>query len=209
MSGTCSAVLERPSWLTQPTCTTCWSPSVSTARSIRASTCCGRREWAATSCAVVWAATRPARSGATSTTWRDPCFDNHLLDWAGDGVVVASFAIAWPTERGGTDPHALDTLMEGLAFQLDNPDDYGIEDPVTIQVSVTSALGLAGRITGREIDATWLGAVHSNFTRSSPADTEGMVSCRRAVIRAGCRAVPGRAAPVGPRRPRSRCRSAA
>ena len=69
--------------------------------------------------------------------------------------------------QGGADPHALDTLMEGLAFQLDNPDDYGIEDPVTIEVSVTSALRLAGRITGREIDAKWLGAVHSNYSLKS------------------------------------------
>jgi hypothetical protein len=94
-------------------------------------------------------------------------YDNYRLDWAVNGVVVTLFVIDWPTERGGADPHALDALMEGLAFQLDNPDDYGIEDPVTIQVSVTSALRLAGRITGREIDATWLGAVHSNYSLKS------------------------------------------
>ncbi|MFI7707717.1 DUF6461 domain-containing protein [Nonomuraea sp. NPDC049480] len=91
-------------------------------------------------------------------------YENHLLHWAVDGTIVTILAIAWPSERGGVDPHALDALMEGLAFQLDNPDDDGIENPVTIEVSVTSALRLAGRITGREIDAKWLNAVHSNYS---------------------------------------------
>ncbi|MEV0233613.1 DUF6461 domain-containing protein [Nonomuraea sp. NPDC050786] len=100
-------------------------------------------------------------------------YDNYRLDWAVDGVLVTCFPIDWPTERGGFDPHALDPLMEGLAFQLDNPDDYSIEDPVTIEVSVTSALRLAGRITGREIDAKWLNAVHSRYSLrpSRPQET--------------------------------------
>lgn len=94
-------------------------------------------------------------------------YDNYRLDWAVDRVLVTYFAIDWPSERGGTEPHALDPLMEGLAYQLDNPDDPEIEDPVTTEVSVTSALRLAGRITGREIDAKWLGAVHSCYSLRS------------------------------------------
>ncbi|MEV4565443.1 hypothetical protein AB0K12_16900 [Nonomuraea sp. NPDC049419] len=54
--------------------------------------------------------------------------------------------------------------MDGPAFQLTNPDDYTIEDEVTVEVSITSALRPAGRITGREIDATWLGRVHSRYS---------------------------------------------
>ncbi|MFC4005958.1 DUF6461 domain-containing protein [Nonomuraea purpurea] len=93
--------------------------------------------------------------------------DNYRVDWAIDGVLVTCFAIHWPDERGGADPNALDPLMEGLTFQLDDPDDPGIEDPVYIEVSVTSALRLASRITGREIDAKWLSAVHSNYSLKS------------------------------------------
>ncbi|MEV4249814.1 DUF6461 domain-containing protein [Streptosporangium canum] len=88
----------------------------------------------------------------------------YRLDWAADGAIVTSFAIDWPDERGGVNPHALDPLMEGLKFQLDNPGNFSIDDPVTIEVSVTSALRLAGRITGSEINAEWLDAIHTRYS---------------------------------------------
>ncbi|TYB57233.1 hypothetical protein FXF51_41155 [Nonomuraea sp. PA05] len=94
-------------------------------------------------------------------------YDNYRLDWAVDGILVTCFAINWPDARGGTDPHSLDALMEDLAFQLDDPDDDATENPVTIEVSVTSALELAGRITGRRLDTKWLSAVHSNYSLQS------------------------------------------
>lgn len=46
--------------------------------------------------------------------------------------------------------------MEGLRFQLDE------DDPI-VEESLTSAFVLAGRITGQEIDRTWLDSPHTRF----------------------------------------------
>lgn len=91
------------------------------------------------------------------------CASGHRLDWAVDGVTVVAFNLVWPSERFGADPTALDQLMRDLHFQLDEPGDIFNEDPTTVEVSVTSALRLAGRLTGREIDAAWLDRAHSTY----------------------------------------------
>jgi hypothetical protein len=76
------------------------------------------------------------------------------LEWAVDGEIVTSFKIDWPGPKGGSDPHALDPLMEGLHFQLEEP--APTPDPVRVEVILTSALRLAGRITGHELTEQWL-----------------------------------------------------
>ncbi|MFI6928429.1 hypothetical protein ACIBIZ_51495 [Nonomuraea spiralis] len=70
---------------------------------------------------------------------------------------------AWPSQRAGADPTALDPLMRDRHFQLDEPGDIFNEDPTTVDVSVTSALRPAGRLTGREIDAGSLDRTHSLY----------------------------------------------
>ncbi|MEV4894247.1 DUF6461 domain-containing protein [Nonomuraea sp. NPDC055795] len=84
-----------------------------------------------------------------------------LLEWAVDGEIVTSFTVDWPDPKGGSDPHALDHLMEGLHFQLEEPGPT--PDPVTVEVSLTSALRLAGRITGHELTEAWLADVHTCY----------------------------------------------
>jgi hypothetical protein len=83
------------------------------------------------------------------------------LKWAVDGEIVTSFTIDWPDPKGGSDPHALDPLMEGLHFQLEEPGPTPA--PVTVEVSLTSALRLAGRITGHELTEQWLADVHAFY----------------------------------------------
>ena len=77
------------------------------------------------------------------------------FEWVVDGTVVTAFLLSDPEERWGTDPHALDPLMAGLRFGCDDHGAFEVEDPVTIEESITSALRLAGRITGKEIDSAW------------------------------------------------------
>ncbi|MEV4299672.1 DUF6461 domain-containing protein [Microbispora rosea] len=90
--------------------------------------------------------------------------NNCRLDWAVNGEIVTFLAIDWPDARGGTDPHALDSLMEGLRFELEEPG--SVTDPVTVEVSLTSALRLAARITGHEITGEWLDGVHTAYAFS-------------------------------------------
>ncbi|MEU0483458.1 DUF6461 domain-containing protein [Streptosporangium sp. NPDC006013] len=76
-----------------------------------------------------------------------------------DGEVVVAFQPTWPDPVHGSDPHALDHLMEGLRFQTSGDD--VIEDRVDEGESISSVLTLIGRITGTDIAADWLEATHS------------------------------------------------
>ncbi|WP_204046243.1 hypothetical protein [Acrocarpospora phusangensis] len=53
----------------------------------------------------------------------------------------------------GSDPHALDAYLDGAPFGID-------EDTA---VNISSLLLVAGRMTGREIDAEWLDGVHTCY----------------------------------------------
>ncbi|MEV4094330.1 DUF6461 domain-containing protein [Streptosporangium saharense] len=88
--------------------------------------------------------------------------------YARDGRVVVSFDPLWPDERSGEDPHALDHLMEGLRFQLNDPDDPATpgnpEDLVEHDESISSTLTLIGRLTETDIATDWFEAPHSRFS---------------------------------------------
>ncbi|MEZ7125378.1 DUF6461 domain-containing protein [Nonomuraea sp. AD125B] len=81
------------------------------------------------------------------------------FDYARDGRMVVSFDPTWPERRSGSDPHALDRLMDGLRFQIS--DDDVLDDRVEEMESISSALTLVGRITGTGIAADWFLAPHS------------------------------------------------
>ncbi len=91
---------------------------------------------------------------ALSISW-DIGGDTDLV-YAIGGEIATKFSITDPELRSGRTPGALDPLMEGLRFQLDE------DDPV-VEESLTSAFALAGRITGQEIDRTWLDSPHTRF----------------------------------------------
>ncbi|MEV8631003.1 DUF6461 domain-containing protein [Streptosporangium sp. NPDC051023] len=91
---------------------------------------------------------------ALSISW---CFKGNTdLIYAVDGEIVTRFEITYPEPQSGSAPDALDPLMEGLRFQLDE------DDPI-VEESLNSAFVLAGRITGQEIDRTWLDSPHTRF----------------------------------------------
>ncbi|MGA5761520.1 DUF6461 domain-containing protein [Nonomuraea bangladeshensis] len=81
------------------------------------------------------------------------------FDYARDGRMVVSFDPTRPERRSGSDPHALDHLMDGLRFQIS--DDDVLDDRVEEMESISSALALVGRITGTGIAADWFLAPHS------------------------------------------------
>ncbi|MEU8379694.1 DUF6461 domain-containing protein [Streptosporangium sp. NPDC048865] len=86
---------------------------------------------------------------------------NASFDYARDGRMIVSFDPAWPQERSGDDPHALDHLMDGLRFQTS--DDDVLDDPVEGPESVSSALALIGRFTETDIATDWFLARHSRI----------------------------------------------
>ncbi|MGI5268325.1 DUF6461 domain-containing protein [Nonomuraea sp. CA-218870] len=75
------------------------------------------------------------------------------FDYARDGRTVVSFDPTWPEERLGEDPHALDPLMEGLAFRSGDDETE----------SISSALALIGRLTRTDIATDWFLAQHSRI----------------------------------------------
>ncbi|WP_084964048.1 DUF6461 domain-containing protein [Thermoactinospora rubra] len=79
-----------------------------------------------------------------------------------DGDIVVSFRPTWPDSKHGSDPHALDHLMDGLRFQ-DSEDDSLVEEDEII----SSALALIGRVTGTDIAADWIEATHSRIGTTS------------------------------------------
>ncbi|MFE0156497.1 DUF6461 domain-containing protein [Nonomuraea sp. NPDC059007] len=92
---------------------------------------------------------------------------NDKLAYAADGVLLTRFAPSWPDSRTGENVRVLDPFMAGLRFQMDDPSDRAIVNPVTFAESVSSALVLAGRVTGTELDATWLRNTHRLFVLPS------------------------------------------
>ncbi|MGW4661610.1 DUF6461 domain-containing protein [Streptosporangium sandarakinum] len=83
------------------------------------------------------------------------------FDYARDGRMIVSFDPAFPENRSGDDPHALDHLMDGLRFQIS--DDGFVDDRVEEDESFSSALALIGRITGTDMAADWFEARHSSM----------------------------------------------
>jgi hypothetical protein len=72
-----------------------------------------------------------------------------------NGDIIVSFR---PTSQHGSDPHALDHLMDGLRFQVS-----GDDNPVEEGESISSILALIGRITETDMAADWLETVHSRI----------------------------------------------
>ncbi|MFF0250002.1 DUF6461 domain-containing protein [Streptosporangium sandarakinum] len=81
---------------------------------------------------------------------------NEEICYAVNGEMLVRFSFTFPDLRSGTDVTVLDPLMDGLRFQLD-------ENGESIEESISSAFTLAGRLTGKEIDADWLNARHERF----------------------------------------------
>ncbi|MEU4549406.1 DUF6461 domain-containing protein [Nonomuraea dietziae] len=79
-----------------------------------------------------------------------------------DGDTIVSFRPTWPDSKHGSDPHALDHLMDGLRFQVS-----GDDNPVEEDESISSTLALIGRITETDMAADWLEAVHSRIGLTS------------------------------------------
>ncbi|MFI6817567.1 DUF6461 domain-containing protein [Nonomuraea sp. NPDC050328] len=92
---------------------------------------------------------------------------NAYFDYARDGRTVVSFDPLWPESwrLSGDDPHALDHLMAGLRFQLNEGD--GLDDRVEDPESISSALALIGRITETDLATDWFLAQHSRFRPAS------------------------------------------
>ncbi|MEU4511177.1 DUF6461 domain-containing protein [Nonomuraea wenchangensis] len=89
-------------------------------------------------------------------------YDGHAsFDYARDGRTVVSFDPLWPERRSGSDPHALDHLMDGLRFQI--TDGGAPDDRVEEMESISSALALVGRVTGTGVAADWFLARHSRI----------------------------------------------
>ncbi len=107
-------------------------------------------------CVLDDALIRLSRDGGRALSLGWDINGNEEIGYAIDGDVVTRLSVTCPELRSGTDPAALDPLMEGLRFQLDE------DDPV-VEESVNSAFVLVGRITGREIDRAWLDAPHTRF----------------------------------------------
>jgi hypothetical protein len=101
--------------------------------------------------------------------------NNSLRDdfwYARDGrLIVAFHPTEFPDNVSGDDPHALDHLMDGLRFQISDPD--VLENRVEVDESVSSALALIGRITETDMAADWFEALHS---RVDPNRGSGVVS---------------------------------
>ncbi|QFY11593.1 hypothetical protein GBF35_37925 [Nonomuraea phyllanthi] len=76
--------------------------------------------------------------------------------------MVASFSPTLLDPVFGDDPHALDHLMDGLRFRIND----ALENPVDQYESVSSALALIGRITETDIAADWFLAQHSRIGRT-------------------------------------------
>lgn len=106
---------------------------------------------------------------------------NHTerFTYARDGRVVVSFDPLWPDERSGEDPHALDHLMKGLRFQLNDPGDPATpgnpEDLVEEDESISSTLTLIGRLTETDIATDWFEAPHSRFRPASRSHADRTV----------------------------------
>jgi hypothetical protein len=80
------------------------------------------------------------------------------VEYARDGRMVVSFEAFWPKRQFGDDPHALDHLMDGLRFEINDDDlDDLVEDPE----SISSVLTLIGRVTETDIATDWFLARHS------------------------------------------------
>jgi hypothetical protein len=76
-----------------------------------------------------------------------------------DGRIVTSLGI-WPFDYdpGVPEPHALDEYMEDLYF----------EERDGLEVQITSAMRLVGRITGRELDREWMEGAHMRYVIPHP-----------------------------------------
>ncbi|MFC5825236.1 DUF6461 domain-containing protein [Nonomuraea insulae] len=79
------------------------------------------------------------------------------------GRLMTQFAITDPESRSGWEPNYLDSHAAGLRFRLGDNWRHG-DDAAETSESITSALVLIGRLTGREIDAAWLEAAHTMYT---------------------------------------------
>ncbi|MGV9778023.1 DUF6461 domain-containing protein [Streptosporangium sp. NPDC003464] len=84
------------------------------------------------------------------------------LDYATDGQMITSLTVIYPALRDGADPHALDPSLEGLRFELGSG-----REGASIEESISSALTLIGRITGREIEREWLDGTHALYVMPS------------------------------------------
>ncbi|MER6171149.1 DUF6461 domain-containing protein [Streptosporangium sp. NPDC001681] len=91
--------------------------------------------------------------------------NNDYFKYARDGRMVVSFEPTLPERRFGDDPHALDHLMDGLRFQIN--DDGVLDDRVEQDESISSALALIGRITETDIATDWFQARHSRIRPTS------------------------------------------
>ncbi|MFD8527193.1 DUF6461 domain-containing protein [Streptosporangium canum] len=86
---------------------------------------------------------------------------NEEIGYAVDGEMSVRLSLAFPESRTGADVTALDPLMEGLRFHLD-------EGGASIEESISSAFVLAGRLTGEEIGPAWLDSPHARFVILRP-----------------------------------------
>ncbi|MFF4417363.1 DUF6461 domain-containing protein [Streptosporangium sp. NPDC001559] len=107
-------------------------------------------------CVLDDALIRLSRDGSRALSLGWDIDGNEEIGYAVNGDVVTRLSVTCPELRSGADPTALDPLMEGLKFQLD-------EDNPVVEESVNSAFALAGRVTGRKIDRAWLDAPHTRF----------------------------------------------
>ncbi|TDD49831.1 hypothetical protein E1286_13240 [Nonomuraea terrae] len=80
-----------------------------------------------------------------------------------DSRMMTQFAITDPESRSGWEPGCLDSYAARLRFRLGENWRHG-DDAAESSESITSALVLIGRVTGREIDAAWLEAEHTMYT---------------------------------------------
>ncbi|WP_306870875.1 hypothetical protein [Streptosporangium brasiliense] len=76
--------------------------------------------------------------------------------------MITSLTVTYPALRDRADPHALDPYLEGLRFELGSG-----REGTSIEESISSALTLIGRITGREIDREWLDGTHTLYVMPS------------------------------------------
>ncbi|MEU4835445.1 DUF6461 domain-containing protein [Streptosporangium sp. NPDC023615] len=104
-----------------------------------------------------------SKGRALSIEW-DPDNRDPTIKYAIDGKVITSMNIIDTADRSGVNPDALDAYMEGLRFDVDS------DDAVEPNESFTSALIMIGRITGHELDSSWLDATHVCYTIHASED---------------------------------------
>ncbi|MEU7988263.1 hypothetical protein AB0B56_25640 [Streptosporangium canum] len=80
----------------------------------------------------------------------------HRITYAVDGLVVSSA----PMEKI---PAPLEQHMEGLSMPGVNWDEDDEDGDFSTEEMIDTALVLAGRVTGRELDKKWLDAIHTRY----------------------------------------------